>query len=197
MKAQNTNRNSGQFSSWHMERKAENKYSDGDQTKRPAAGESSKYIVTDGRPAGTQVKENAWHDGGSGNRGARASELAKYNGSSFEKQSANDAPFMKGDRARNADGQLRSVRGDQLVKNNPSISARAPEIVAKFGNITVAQLETKFGGTSISAIAKMTKGERAAAIQTAPKGDNNQQGVNTQQGGSLTAQLAGIMAQQS
>ena len=87
-----TTSNPGQFTKWHMERAGDNRYSNSDQTTKPAAGERSKTLVTDGRPAGTHFRANPWHDGGAGNRGARASELAKYNGSSYEKQSANDAP---------------------------------------------------------------------------------------------------------
>lgn len=165
MQAPKSISNSGSFSSWHMERTAENKYSDSDSSARPAPGSRSKFLVTDGRPAGTHFRDNAWHDGGAGKRGARAHELEKFEGTSAEKQSSNDAPFMKGDRARTKDGTLRSVRGDQLIGNNPTLKARAPELIKQFGaDMPVAQLREVFGGRSVNQIASMTQSQRAVML---------------------------------
>ena len=159
-----SNRNPGQFSSWHMERAAGNKYSESDSSVKPEAGERSKTLITDGRPAGTHYRDNAWFDGGAGNRGSRAHDLAKFSGTSFEKQSDNDAPFMRGDRARTADGTLREVRGDQTVANNPTLSQRAPELMAEYGDMSIDQLRDVFGGMSVSKIGEMTQAERADVI---------------------------------
>jgi hypothetical protein len=170
--------NPGQFTSWHMERAGDNRYSGGDQTTQPAAGERSKTLVTDGRPAGTHFRSNPWFDGGSGQRGERAGDLAKYNGTSFERKSDNDAPFMKGDRARTADGTLRAVRADEQVGNNPTLTARAPEVVEKFGNISVGELRAKFGGLSVSQIGNLTKKQRAQVLtqnEAKPANANSQQ----------------------
>lgn len=187
MKTGSTTKNAGQFSSWHMERKAENKYSKSDSTTRPEAGTSSKYLKTDGRPAGTQFVENSWFDGGSGARGARAHELSKFNGTASEKQSANDAPFMAGDRARTADGTLRQVRGDQKVSNNPTLQ-RESDIAAKFGDITVGELRTMFGGMSVKQIANMSQAQRAKVLaRNASTGQTAQTNV--------TNSLAQIMQQ--
>jgi len=183
-----TTKNSGQFTSWHMERAGDNRYSKSDSTKQPAAGERSKTLVTDGRPAGARFDANEWFDGGPGNRGARASELAKYNGTSSERQSKNDAPFMKGDRARTGDGTLRQVRSDEKVSNNPTLKERAPELVAQFGDLTVGELSAKFGGLSLTQIGKLTQGERAKILA------RNEQNGHAQQG-SLTSSLAQIMSQ--
>jgi hypothetical protein len=158
--------NRGQFSSWHMERAGDNKYSASDSSIKPAAGERSKTLVTDGRPAGTYFKTNPWHDGGAGERGARAHDLAKYTGSSYGKMSGNDAPFMKGDRARTADGTLREVRADQLVSNNATLNERATDIVAEYGNLTVGELRDMFDGMSVSKIGEMTQAERADYLAT-------------------------------
>ena len=181
-----TTTNSGRFTSWHMERAGDNRYSASDKTTQPAAGERSKTLITDGRPAGTHFRANPWFDGGAGNRGARASELAKYNGSSYEKQSPNDAPFMKGDRARTADGTLREVRADEQVSNNPTLSARAPEIVEKFGNISVGELREKFGGLSVSQIGSLTKKQRAQVLAQNAKPEP--QAASAQQAAPVQAQ---------
>ena len=159
-----TNNNPGRFTSWHMERAGDNRYSDSDSTKQPAAGTRSKTLVTDGRPAGTYFKDNPWFDGGAGNRGARAHELSKYTGSSYAKQSTNDAPFMKGNRARTEDGTLREIRSDAQVANVKTLQQRAPELVAQFGNISVGELQAMFGGLSVSKIGELTQGERASIL---------------------------------
>ena len=180
------NVNRGQFSSWHMERAGDNKYSDSDNSTKPAAGERSKTLVTDGRPAGTYFKTNPWHDGGAGDRGARAHELAKFSDTSYAKMSNNDAPFMKGDRARTADGTLREVRADQLVSNNATLKERATDIVAEYGNLTVGELRDMFDGMSVSKIGEMTQAERADFL--ADKADISQQvGQNIQ--GDIAAQV--------
>ena len=119
-----TSINRGQFTSWHMERKADNKYGANDSTTKPAPGAREKFVVTDGRPAGTHVRSNAWHVGEAGNRGARSHELAGVKNSAYGKQSAADAPWMKGDRSRNADGQLRRGRADALIGNNKTVSPK-------------------------------------------------------------------------
>lgn len=186
-----TTTNPGQFTSWHMERAGDNRYSAGDQTTKPAAGERSKTLVTDGRPAGTHFRDNPWHDGGAGNRGARADELSKYNGTSFEKQSANDAAFMKGDRARTADGTLREVRADEQVGNNPTLTARLSKSeLAQFKNLTVGELQTKFGGLSVSQIGGLTKGQRAKILaQNETKSDS----VSSQQAAPVAAQQSNVL----
>jgi hypothetical protein len=150
-----------------MERAGDNRYSDSDSTTRPEPGSRSRTLVTDGRPAGTHYRDNAWFDGGPGARGSRAHELARYNGTSFEPQSENDAPFMRGDRARTADGTLREVRADQLVSNNPTLVARAPEVVAAYGDKTVGELR-ELTGMSLSQFAALTSAQRAAVLQSGP-----------------------------
>lgn len=158
--------NPGMFTSWHMERTAENKFSEG-EGKQPAAGTRSKTLVTDGRPAGTHFRDNPWFDGGAGNRGARADELEKYEGSTYAKQSPNDAPFMKGDRARTKDGTLREVRGDQQIGRNKSLQEKAPELIKQFGgDMSVGELRQIFGGRSIKQITVMTQAERASMLGT-------------------------------
>ena len=190
----NTAVNSGQFSSRHMERAGDNKYSESDSSVKPAAGERSKTLITDGRPAGTHFRDNSWFDGGAGNRGSRASELAKYSGTSSAKQSDNDAPFMRGDRARSEDGTLREVRADQTVANNPTLSARAPDLMAEYGDVSVGDLRNLFGGMSVSKIGEMTQVERADYIdQNADQGKTDQnvgKGDFSQSAGGITAQIA-------
>jgi len=185
-----TTNNPGQFTSWHMERAGDNRYSAGDQTTKPEAGDRSKTLVTDGRPAGTHFRSNPWHDGGAGDRGARASELAKFNGTSYEKQSANDAAFMKGDRARTADGTLREVRGDEQVSNNPTLTARAPELVEQFGKISVGELREKFGGLSVSQIGSLTKKQRA---QVLAQNEAKTPAVASQQSAPVAAQQNNVL----
>lgn len=80
-----------------------------------------------------------------------------------------DAPAMRGVRDRTADGTLRKVRGDQRVGNNPSLLARAPELVERFGGGTVDELRALFGGLSLSAIAKMDTAERELRL-SGPEG---------------------------
>jgi hypothetical protein len=177
-------KNAGQFSSWHMERTAENKYSASDSSKKPAPGERSKFLVTDGRPAGTHFRENAWAAGG-----ARHYDLARFNGTAFEPQSDKDAPGMKGDRARTADGTLREVRADQGVANNPTLQQKAPELVEKYGDKTVGELRAMFGGLSVSQIAGLSQSARAKILSNVEKNGS------AAQSGGLTAQLATIMQQ--
>ena len=176
----NATANSGRFTSWHMERAGDNRYSDSDSTKKPAAGERSKTLVTDGRPAGTHFKDNPWHDGGSGVRGARAHELSKYNDSAYEKQSSNDAPFMKGDRARTADGTLREVRADELVSNNPTLQERAPEIVAKYGDKSIGELR-ELTGISLSQFASLSKAQRTNVLRSGAPVSAQQATINAMQ----------------
>jgi hypothetical protein len=185
-----TTSNPGQFTSWHMERAGDNRYSAGDQTTKPAAGDRSKTLSTDGRPAGAHFRDNAWFDGGAGNRGARASELAKFNGTAYEKQSGNDAAFMKGDRARTANGQLREVRADEQVSNNPTISARAPELVEQFGKISIGELRAKFGGLSVSQIGGLTKNQRAQVLSQNEAKNSN---VSSQQAATSPAQQSNVL----
>lgn len=194
------NVNAGQFSSWHMERAGANKYSDSDNSTQPAPGERSKTLVTDGRPAGTYFKDNPWHDGGAGDRGARAHDLAKYTGSSYGKMSGNDAPFMKGDRARTADGTLREVRADQLVSNNATFKERATDLVDNYGDLSVGELRDMFDGMSVSKIGEMTQAERTdfLANKATPEVGQNvaQQGdIAAQVGDDVNFSQAGITSQ--
>ena len=84
----------------------------------------------------------------------------------YDQQSPTDAPGMKGDRSRAEDGRLREVRSDEQLQNNPTIKARAPELLEKFAeDFTVGQLRDVFGGMSLSQITDLTKDQRAKVLE--------------------------------
>lgn len=104
------------------------------------------------RQSASQLGESA--GGTSGQRDISHSALGLRMGTTL------DDPDMRGIRARTQNGRLREVRGDQLVRNNPSLQARAPELVDQFGDLSIDDLRDKFGELSLSQIARLTKGER-------------------------------------
>jgi hypothetical protein len=95
--------------------------------------------------------------------GGKHYELAIYNGTSFEKQSAADAAGMKGDQSRNpTTGQIRAKRGDAYIGN---IAYTPKDLIKAFGaNATVSEVRQAFGNKSYSAITKMSASARAATL---------------------------------
>lgn len=73
-------------------------------------------------------------------------------------------PSSASQQSREANGRFKAISDSALIGEVATLKARAPELVAAFGDIKVGELRELFAGLSVSKIASLKSAERAVFV---------------------------------